>query len=264
MMIGIVIPLKAKSVSRNWDVTLKNLAMTLKSIDSQTCDFFEAIVIGHDLPEYFDQSDSCFNKVKFLHFNDFAPPQKGSDEAQNQLNYEKDRCSKILKGIQILKKHHSGITHWFALDADDLIHKNFVKVLQKYGPKENIVLDKGYFYYKSTGLINKEDSFSSYCGSSSVLSDYFFDIPSEEKVVDFRSIPFGSVSHVHMRDYVIREGHSVKIPAERLIMYVRDNGENISSGVYCNTAYKKFKKYIKVLFKYKFFGKSLKADFGII
>lgn len=264
MMIGIVIPLKAKSISQNWEVTCKNLGMTLNSIDSQTCDLFTAMVVGHDQPEYFDHPDPSRKKSKFIYFDEASPPQKGPDESQNQLNYEKDRCSKILKGVKTLKKKHSEITHWFALDADDVIHKDFVKVLQKYDPADNVVLDNGYFYYKSTGIINMEDEFSAYCGSSSVLSDDLFKISSEVNSVNFRSIPFGAVSHVHMRKYLIGKGFKVFVPKDRLIMYVRENGENISNAAYCNTVYGKFKRFAKMILRYKFLSKELKSNFGIV
>ena len=46
-------------------------------------------------------------------------------------------------------------------------------------------------------------------------------------------------------------------------MYVRDNGENISNAAYCNTAYKKLKKAIKMLIKAKRVDPEERKSFGI-
>jgi hypothetical protein len=79
----------------------------------------------------------------------------------------------------------------------------------------------------------------------------------------YKSIPFGSVSHVHMKSFMIDKGVKVTIPKERIIMYVRDNGENISNAAYCNTTWKKLKKFIKMILKYKRVDGSIKEAFGL-
>jgi hypothetical protein len=162
-----------------------------------------------------------------------------------------------------LKKKDPDITHWFALDADDLIHDNFISCLSEYGDSDAIILENGYFYFKTTGIINEENEFSAYCGSSSVISDKYFELPEVIEPRSFKSIPFGGISHVHMRQKMLERGASVVVPEERIIMYVRDNGENISNDAYCNTFYKKFKKFIKMLIRFRFFKKDMKAHFGV-
>ncbi len=59
MKIGIVIPLKSKSVSKNWDVTSSNLLRTVKSIEMQACPDFRSVVVGHDIPDFFDKGNFC-------------------------------------------------------------------------------------------------------------------------------------------------------------------------------------------------------------
>jgi hypothetical protein len=262
--IGIVIPLKAKAVSRDWSVISKNLKATVDSVLAQNSDDFYAVVVGHDCPDFFLKQDYLDRKCEFLTYSDFEPPKVGADEPANQLKYEFDRCTKILRGIMHLRTKHPSVTHWFALDADDLIRNDFIEVLKKHERFDAIILENGYFYFKNTGIVNKENEFSSYCGSSSLVSDKIFDLPSLVDEKSYRSTPFGNISHVHMRQRLSDGGKSISVPEERIIMYVRDNGENISNEAYCNTNFQKFKKMIKMIVRYRFMGKDVRASFGLV
>ena len=42
---------------------------------------------------------------------------------------------------------------------------------------------------------------------------------------------FKHIGHVNMRDYLDKSGIAFVVPQKRLVMYVRDNGENISRQV---------------------------------
>jgi hypothetical protein len=263
MQIGIVIPLKSKKVAKDWDTTVGNLQATVDSVLAQSFDNFNAVVVGHERPDFFKNDFYKSSKCEFLQYSDFEPPVVGADEAENQLKYEFDRCTKILRGIMHLQHEHPSITHWFALDADDLIRNDFVKALQKYEESDVIMLDNGYFYFKNTGIINKENEFSAYCGSCSVISGKVFILPDRVDEKSFRSTPFGNISHVHMKQRLEVDGWSISVPTERLIMYVRDNGENISNDAYCNTPYKKFKKNVKSILRYKPISRDIKASFGL-
>lgn len=264
MRIGIVIPLKSKKVAKNWDTTTRNLQATVDSVLAQTSENFNAVVVGHECPDFFKDDLYQSSKCEFLQYSDFEPPVAGEVEADNQLKYEFDRCTKILRGIMHLRNQNPSITHWFALDADDLIRESFVEALERYKEFDAIILEHGYFYFKSTGIINKEDEFSAYCGSSSIISDRVFSLPETVDERSFRSTPFGNISHVHMKQRLEADGWSIAVPAERVIMYVRDNGENISNDAYCNTPYRKFKKIVKSVLRYQRVSRDVKASFGLV
>ena len=258
-----MIPLKSKSVSKNWDTTCRNLSSTVSSVTKQTNRSFCSVVVGHDKPNFIDElktTDQC----SFIHYDEFPPPIDDACEADNQLRYEFDRCTKILKGIIYLGKRHPDITHWFSLDADDIISKNFVETIARYKESDSIILEKGYVYFKSSGIINTEDEFSSYCGSSAVLSRKLFnEMPDEIDRSSYKLIPFGAISHVHMKLRLVEMGYSVSVPEERIVMYVRDNGENISNAAYCNTFAKKIKKNIKMILKARKVSGAVKSRFGL-
>lgn len=263
MRIGIVIPLKSKKVAKNWDTTTKNLKATVDSVLAQSSENFNAVVVGHDCPEFLKDDSYQNSKCEFLKYSDFEPPVAGEVEAENQLKYEFDRCTKILRGIMHLRDQNPSITHWFALDADDLIRNDFVRALENYEKSNVIILDNGYFYFKNSGIINEENEFSAYCGSSAVISDRVFSLPDTVDERSYRSTPFGSISHVHMKQRLEADGWSISIPDERIIMYVRDNGENISNDAYCNTPYKKIKKIVKSIVRYKSVTREVKVSFGL-
>lgn len=263
MKIGIVIPLKSKAVSKNWNTTCDNLKSTVNSVINQTSDLFECVVAGHDCPDFMDGIEAKKRNIRFIRFDSFPPPNIGNNETENQLKYEFDRCHKILAGITYLKNLHPDITHWFSLDADDLVSNKFVETLQNYENADAIILDHGFFYFKNTGVINKENEFSAYCGSSAVISDSLIKLPEVVDENSHRSIPFGNISHVHMKDSLQRSGHKVLVANERVIMYVRDNGENISNAAYCDTLYKKIKKFIKMILRYRYVSRASKRSFGL-
>lgn len=263
MKVGIVIPLKAKVVSKSWHVTTDNLKLTLNSINNQSSNLFECVVVGHDYPSCIDDFESVNDKIRFFKYETFSPPRVGDDESKNQLNYEFDRCNKILEGIIFLKKLYPDITHWFSLDADDLLHRNFVEFMQASSDADAIIIDYGYVYFKDSGVINHEDEFSAYCGSSALISDKLIDVPDSIDETSYRTIPFGSFSHVNMRKRLQDLGHNVYLPRERVVMYVRNNGENISNAAYSNTLYKKFKKFVKMIVRYRLVDNETKKSFGL-
>lgn len=246
MILGIVIPLKAKRVSKNWDLTCSNLKATLSSISAQTNRSFHCTVVGHDEPDFLENRRfrDC---VSFTHVNNLPPPTIGTVELENQLLYEADRCVKILTGMTELKIRRPGINYWYALDADDLIRDDFVETLQAHDGADAIIMDQGYSFYANTRIHNHENDLSRYCGSTAVLSDRLCQIDPSISTLNYRSLPFGNISHVHMRDELAKQGYTVEVPEQRLVMYVRDHGENISNLAYYNTKWLKLKKSIKMI-----------------
>ncbi len=110
MKIGIVIPLKAKIISKNWDEVSLNVKNTVNSVLNQTNDSFRLAVIGHNCPDSLKGLVHSGQEV-FKSFDELDPPcvSKGDKTSITQMKYEVDRCSKILKGIIELKKDDNEI-----------------------------------------------------------------------------------------------------------------------------------------------------------
>lgn len=261
MIIGIVVPLVAKSVSKCWQTDCELVEATTKSILQQSNPSFRCIVVGHDCPEQLEGKQHAGNDI-FLAFSDLEPPVVGENNAEAQLKYEVDRCSKTLKGIMHLKKTQPDITHWFAVDSDDLIHRDFVKTLVEGPEKDAYLIKNGYFYYKNNNIFTLTDEFYSYCGSSSIISDKYFQLPNDITETAYKGIPFGAVSHVNIGRYLEKRGVEYHVPDKRLLMYVRDSGTNISD-YYIKGIVGRVKTKLSMFLKMKSLNKKEREAFAI-
>ena len=57
-MLGFVVPVKPKAVSKDWEYEMKLLERTARSICGQNCDQFKLVIVYNDMPE-----------IKFQHKN---------------------------------------------------------------------------------------------------------------------------------------------------------------------------------------------------
>lgn len=258
MKLGIVIPLKAKSISKNWSIVEESLFQTLLSIKNQKCQNFEAVVVGHDCPIFLENSDQFGKNISFMLFDARMPPELSNDQEQNQIKFELDRCSKIYQGYKYLKE--CAVSHVFSLDADDLLRDDFLECLSNEKTIHSFIIEKGYVFYKSKKILNEIDNFSAFCGSSLVASSKLLENNNTDQ--DFESFLFRKVGHVAMRNYFDLNNITYTIPKERLVMYIRDNGENISRYGRLSFIYS-LKRTLKLLLRYKKLTEELKKRFAL-
>jgi hypothetical protein len=265
--LGIVIPLKAKSVSTDWNKVCLVLKQTIDSVLNQTSHQYRCVVVGHDKPDFFNvDTYQNHNKVEFIYFDELEPPNRSLfGGEQLQLMYEVDRCTKIAKGMLVLQS--CDISNWFALDADDLIHKDMVKLLTKWNASQPIIFDNGYFLYDHLHLLNKTQQFSLYCGSCCIIPANMTQVP---KVIDsncYRTIFFGKYSHVLYKTEFVEQGITYFIPDQRLTMYVRSHGENISLQIsrqkHIEKIIVKIRKVLGMVKNYTPLTDKVRADFSI-
>lgn len=262
MKLGIVIPLKSKKVAKNWDVTCANIKATVSSILLQSSQEFSVVIVGHEKPEFLENILDDVSNLYFQELSELDPPIVTLNKTENQISYEKDRCSKILKGIVFLRKIEK-ISHWFPLDADDLIHKNLVKTLSESKRFDAIIINRGYVYYKLNNILNLENNFSSYCGSSAILSDKLISINLFDSDRDSRNFIFDQISHVHMRQELEKRKLKISVPRKRLVAYCRDNGENISAETRPKNSFYLLKRKFKIYAKKIIFDDAIRKNFGL-
>ncbi len=265
--LAIIIPLKSKAVSKDWELVQQNLLRTIKSITNQVSNNFCLVIVGHECPEYMAEISKQYNNITFITLSEFAPPriENASDTSARQLMFDTDKSFKILKGCMYLKQEDPSISHWFSMDADDLLHQDFVSELENSVDIENandaVILDNGYFYYEKYGVFNKSRVFSQFCGSSSILGTNLLDIPSELKPENLNKILFNKVSHTQMLNYLVTNKIKFQVPNKKLVMYIRDNGENISAGK--NEYIYRIKRYLKMKVRSVYLGPNEKKKFGL-
>tara|TARA_Y100000114_G_scaffold157117_1_gene187177 strand:+ start:6442 stop:7242 length:801 start_codon:yes stop_codon:yes gene_type:complete len=246
--LGIVIPLKSRCVSLNWQIVCDTLERTVNSVRCQDTSSFEFVVVGHDMPDFFQKEKIEDN---FVHFFEYPAPNKAEYSGYDlQLKYEFDRCSKIAKGMLHLSTTFN-ITHWFALDADDVLCSDFVKNIEDLVKDADcVILKTGYFYFENLGFFNETVEFDQYCGSSLVISDLQTNIPRKIDDKAYKQTVFGKYSHVHAEKELSAMGLRIAHPKSPIITYVRENTENISE-FYTSGIIRKAKIYLKAYLRKK-------------
>jgi len=266
MKLGIIIPLKSKIVSQNWNITCENLKNTLESIINQKNNQYTTLVIGHEKPDFMNNDRYNSKKIEFLRIREFDPPKISEDLNRNQVLYEKDRCSKILKGIIHLKITDPHINYWYPLDADDLIHCDFTEEISKIVSRTSvdaIIFEKGYVLYKNKKTFNKENNFALYCGSSAIVHDSALSNQEILATEEYKSFLFGQVPHTAMHEVLASRQLKIEVPKKRLVLYCKDHGENISDETRPNNISYSLKRKIKLAIKKIYFTKKIMDNFSI-
>jgi phage pi2 protein 07 len=233
--LGIVIPLKSSVVSRDWIQICKLLNRTLDSIINQTLNNWSVVVVGHEKPldvPLIDSGNVLFHPIEL------DAPHANLDIKKNVINkqiydYILDKTQKIVRGFQILK--NQDITHWFVLDADDLLHRDFIKktISRPNCEYKAVILNHGWIYYPNVSRIIPCHYLANICGSTTIIPSKLVkvpDYPSFEFGDDWKGIPWCVHSHGDMFDYLCKKIgiENVYIPKEKLISYVMSYGDNCS------------------------------------
>ena len=259
MKLGIVIPLKSKAASRNWNVTCQSLKLTIQSIIGQTSQEFYAIIVGHDKPGILDGIDLDKFNIEFIEL-EIPPPHNRPDEF-TQEDYTRDKNAKIVRGMQELaSKYH--IDYWYALDADDLISKNFVEYFQSCDIGAGCILEGGDIIFKRRKRYIPYSKMSLICGSTSILADYVVKIP-DKLDGNFGGVAWTRYSHTDMEAFFKNElKQPYKRIYHRLVGYVLDHGDNCSDG-YRQSLVAKIKFWIKPYLLGKKLDAKLKEKYSL-
>ena len=256
MHVGIVIPLKSKKISRDWQVTCQSLHATLSSIENQTNRSFTAIVVGHEKPSFLEHDfpDIMFESI------DIQPPDRASKDFTHQKLVE-DKNLKIVTGIKSLRSKIK-VDFWYQIDADDLLHSEFVNTVTKLNVSAALI-DNGYILFKNSEKIIKTNEMSQYCGSTSILADHLINLPAVIDLQSIKRVPWASVAHKNMKSY-LQEKHAgdYDILSPYLLCYVLSSGDNISDS-WRNSFYQRICHFFKPYVKGKKIPKDLALKFSL-
>ncbi len=244
MKLGIVIPLKSKLASRNWSVTSACLEQTVKCIERQTSSNWEAIVVGHDKPDLFELP-SLKTRFSTIETPSPIPPADGHRKVTGQWIRDRsvDRNRKIIRGMQLLRGE--GIDYWYYLDADDLLHREFVERLFSMDLQSGAVLYEGYLWYSRIQRIIPYANMPIICGSTVILRAGDFEIPNSLDLDELNKVPYCRYEHMRLPQFFVEEcnGKFVNI-MDRLLAYSVGHGDNSSDG-YRDTILKRIKAWAK-------------------
>lgn len=224
-MLGIVLPLKSKRVSNNWQLVCQNLEKSIASIQNQTDSNFDFIVVGHEAPDSIKEMQWNGNPV-FHSIEEVSPPLM---ENPTQLDYERDRVSKIAKGIQLIKSRNKKVNYWYPVDADDLLHKELVSTVNQSKQVAGFSIQNGFKYYAMNNRIILEKEMHAWCGSTGIVADEHINCPTTISHESIRSLVFCRYTHMGLTDFFEKELKlPFIIPEQPLLAYSIDHGENLS------------------------------------
>ncbi|BFT29616.1 hypothetical protein D210916BOD24_07920 [Alteromonas sp. D210916BOD_24] len=257
LKLGIVIPLKSKVISKHWAVTVNSLMATLSSVYAQDNAHFMVAVAGHEIPE---DVQRIFPETKVVKV-DFLPPDRHSPDF-NHGKLIQDKNLKIASAMSALA--NCGITHWYALDSDDLLSSDFVStVLKAVEGKSGAVIEGGYLLYHDVKRAIACQEMSQLCGSTSILADDLVNIPTALTPESIGGIPWSRYPHMNIRHFFDNEVEKTYAVIKKPILgYVLASGDNISDR-WRDNFWKRIKAKMKPYMKGKKYSANLIESFSI-
>ncbi len=154
-----IVPLKAKSVSKNWEQVCNKLEKTLSSILKQTNSSFGVIVAYNDMPIL---SQYITDKVKFIKV-DYPALTKDSTRWQK----EADKLCK--QAIALREVADESIEYYMFVDADDYVSSTIVDETFSTKPATGIMLKSGIILDEKSQRAWKVSRFNDLCGTSTIF-----------------------------------------------------------------------------------------------
>ena len=217
LMFGI--SLASRATSKDWSRTQQLLSATLRSLLNQSDPRFTVAICGHDLPDVPELKD---DRVTFFR-TDVPPP-----DDPTGFRRDKMRKRRIL-GRELARL---GGGYFFFLDADDLIHRDFVKHVLETDNRRGYTIEKGYAYdFNGKTLAPVPGTWSvgydRVCGSSAAVYFYPHELPvSSELDEDLLFNKFREHANWPvLADEIGRSLDKVPFPAG---VYVVNHGQSIS------------------------------------
>ncbi len=261
MKLGIVIPLKSRRVSKDWTKVSACLEGTLSSLCRQSSDHWSAVVVGHEKPEL--SWNDWDEKISWLESHFDLPPLRegGSFYNHRDFDYILDKNRKTALGMRSMASQ--GITDWFVLDADDFLHRDFVKTYCEQTPQAGWLVNKGYLWYADLRRWSKTENLLNLCGSTAILSASLFDLPGSDRDEELKKIPWCRLSHSDMKSFLAPHlaGRDPFFPLPA-VAYTLSHGDNCSDE-FRDTPLKQFKLWVKKRLTTQKLNREFSKVFGI-
>ena len=258
MQLGIVLPLKSKQISKSWDTTCAALKRTLDSLLQQSDQQFRIAIGGHEKPEFL--SSAPYQHIVFVTVP-IAPPDRSHPEFSHK-HLIRDKNFKIAFAIDALKKT-GDIDYWYQLDADDVLHIDFVNKIQVVDGHAGAVIEGGFIFYPHQKRAIGTQQMSQYCGSTSIIADQYMTLPAMLDDTTLTQIPWARYPHMAMANFFKDELNTTYLTLkEPLIGYMLATGDNISDK-WRDSPLKVLKAALRPYLKGKIISKQMYQEFGI-
>ncbi len=208
-MLGFVVPIKPKSVSKDWNYDNLLLERTARSICAQTDQHFRLVIVYNDRPE-----------IKYQHpniiFARYPYPSVRVDEIEDLdyvlKYYSREYAAKMMdKGKKIhygcKKAMEAGCGYMMGIDSDDLISNKLAAFVNKHAAnsKAGWRIKKGFIYEENSSILVKKYDIQNINGGTHIIRKDLIAIP------DFTSNLFWNYNLFEAHGYTyarIRDFHN--------------------------------------------------------
>ena len=174
-MIYFLIPFRSKVTTSNWDLTVKLLNNTLKSVFNQTYQEFKVIIACHELPPIIGDYD---NRLEIIQVN-FPPPVHFKDHLTDK--YYKKR-------ILVHRVQEYGGKYIMFVDADDYISNRLAAWVKDHEHPTGWFIQTGYEYDASSNSLRVTPRFNNICGTSAILNISILNGPVDTAFTDYKRV----------------------------------------------------------------------------
>jgi hypothetical protein len=263
-MIGFVVPVKPKAVSKDWDYDNILLDRTVRSICAQKDQHFKLFVVYNDLPDV----DFSHPNLIFVHYP-FPPVALDEIEDLDYVlkHYVAKYAVKMLdkgKKIHYGCKHaiEAGCTYLMGIDSDDLISNQLAGFVNCHAHtnKPGWRIKKGYINEEGSRILIKKSDIQNINGGTHIIRKDLVTIP------DFNSNLFWNYNLFEAHGYTyarIRDFHNEILddyPLYGLIYIVHKNNY---SNIFQLTTKISAKNIIKKIIRGKFLSEKIRKEYGL-
>lgn len=264
-MVGFIVPIKSKEVSKDWNYDNLLFERTARSICAQVDQNFRMIVVHHEKPLihfehpniiYLPYNLPILSYLEIEDFDNYVSKYYQKDYAEKMM----DKGKKIVHGCKLAK--FFGCNYLMGIDSDDLI-SNQISYFVNHSDKKNCAgwrINKGYIYEegKSYSIVNNQ--IFGINGSTHILREDLVVIPdlNSNKFWDYNLFE----AHGYTRDRIQQFYHETLEEYRKAgIVYIIH--KNNYSEIKKLTSDFNLKNLLKKLLRGKFLTKKIRLEFGL-
>ena len=208
-------------------------------------------MVAHEYPELENMFDDRLSVILM-------------DEPVNQNTPGQRQYDKLRKSHRgLLAAADGGAEFIMVCDADDLIHRDLVRTVERHRPKHGFFVERGYGYHAAARRLFAIDHLPKVCNTAHVLRFESAGIPTSMDRSEERASVLLHVTHGEIRDEMGRRGTPLNVYPERGVVYLVAHGGNNSGLRPTGYSARRLRLRVKSLIRYRPLTKSVRGAFSL-
>jgi len=264
-LLGFVIPIKPKAVSRDWNYDLCLLERTVRSICGQTSSQFKIIIVFNERPEInFSHSNIMYAHYPFPtakvdeieDFDSYVVKHYNKEYAEKMM----DKGKKIFYGCKIAKEN--GCDYIMAVDSDDLVSNKLALFVEQNANSGTAGwrINRGYIYEEGSFFVIKSNNIFGINGSTHIIKSDIISIPDFNKNIFWNFNLFEAHGYTLQRLKDFHQKELTNIFIFGIIYIVHKNNYSNIKGL---TSMMSFKNIMRKIIRGKLLSKGICQEFGL-